>query len=144
MVTRHKFKIPFLMTLCLGLMLSVVPAHSKAPEFLIQADDVVRGDPKAPITLVEYSDFTCHFCKKWFHDTFPKLLSKYIETGKVRFVYRDFPRGFGLRGRYGEQKTETDGEKNRDCPNSCIDHGFVSDLSTVQLSHVCLNLSREE
>ena len=95
MVTRHKFKIPFLMTLCLGLMLSVVPAHSKAPEFLIQADDVVRGDPKAPITLVEYSDFTCHFCKKWFHDTFPKLLSKYIETGKVRFVYRDFPRGFG-------------------------------------------------
>ena len=95
MVTRHKFKIPFLMTLCLGLMLSVIPAHSKAPEFLIQADDVVRGDPKAPITLVEYSDFTCHFCKKWFHDTFPKLLSKYIETGKVRFVYRDFPRGFG-------------------------------------------------
>ena len=92
---KHIFKIHLLLNVCLGLLLSVIPVQAKAPEFLIQADDVVRGDPKAPITLVEYSDFTCHFCKKFFHDTFPKLLSEYIETGKVRFVYRDFPRGLG-------------------------------------------------
>ncbi len=91
----HPFKNTFFGIICMGLMLLVIPAHSKAPEFLIQADDVVRGDPNAPITLLEYSDFTCHFCKKFFHDTFPKLLTEYIETGKVRFVYRDFPRGFG-------------------------------------------------
>ena len=70
-------------------------ATGDAPGFLIQSDDVVRGDPKAPVTLLEYSDFTCHFCKKFFHETFPKLLTEYIETGKVRFVYRDFPRGLG-------------------------------------------------
>ena len=69
--------------------------YGKAPDFLIQEDDVVRGDPKAPITLLEYSDFTCGFCEKFFHETFPQLLSEYIETGKVRFVYRDFPRGIG-------------------------------------------------
>jgi len=92
---KHIFKIPTLVNICLGLVLLVMPVQAKAPEFLIQADDVVRGDPKAPITLVEYSDFTCHFCQKFFHDTFPKLLSEYIETGKVRFVYRDFPRGLG-------------------------------------------------
>jgi len=92
---KHIFKIHLLLNVCLGLLLSVIPVQAKAPEFLIQADDVVRGDPNAPITLVEYSDFTCHFCKKFFHDTFPKLLSEYIETGKVRFVYRDFPRGLG-------------------------------------------------
>ena len=92
---KHIFKILALVNLCLGLVLLVMPVQAKAPEFLIQADDVVRGDPKAPITLVEYSDFTCHFCQKFFHDTFPKLLSEYIETGKVRFVYRDFPRGLG-------------------------------------------------
>ena len=84
-----------LITICFSLLFFGVPSSAKAPEFLIQADDVVRGDPKAPITLVEYSDFTCHFCKKFFHETFPKLLSEYIETKKVRFVYRDFPRGFG-------------------------------------------------
>ncbi len=88
-------KIPVLMKVCVGLMLFTLPAMATAPEFLIQDDDVVRGDPKAPITLVEYSDFTCHFCKKFFHETFPKLLTEYIETKKVRFVYRDFPRGFG-------------------------------------------------
>lgn len=92
---NHTFKIRFLLPVCLGLMLFGIPAQAKAPDFLIQADDIVRGDPKAPITLIEYSDFTCHFCKKFFHDTFTKLLSEYIETGKVRFVYRDFPRGLG-------------------------------------------------
>jgi len=92
---KHKFKISFLLNLCLGLALLGVSVQAQTTDFLIQDDDVVRGDPKAPITLLEYSDFTCHFCKKFFHDTFPKLLSEYIETGKVRFVYRDFPRGFG-------------------------------------------------
>ena len=92
---KYLSKISFLVNICLGLVLLGLPVQAKGPEFLIQDDDVVRGDPKAPITLVEYSDFTCHFCKKFFHDTFPKLLSEYIETGKVRFVYRDFPRGLG-------------------------------------------------
>ena len=83
--------------LVLGICLVPLPLFAKgdAPEFLFQSDDVVRGDPKAPVTLLEYSDFTCHFCKKFFHDTFPKLLTEYIETGKVRFIYRDFPRGLG-------------------------------------------------
>ncbi len=91
----HSVKIHLFLNICLGLLLSVMPAKAKAPDFLLQADDVVRGDPHAPITLLEYSDFTCHFCKKFFHDTFPKLITEYIETGKVRFVYRDFPRGLG-------------------------------------------------
>lgn len=96
-MATHKdtIKIPLLLSICLGLALLVTPVHSKGPDFLIQADDVVRGDPNAPITLLEYSDFTCGYCKKFFHETFPKLLSEYIETGKVRFVYRDFPRGLG-------------------------------------------------
>ena len=94
-MTRPTQPFKFSFVLVLGLMLFASVSHSKAPEFLIQADDVVRGDPNAPITLLEYSDFTCHFCKKFFHDTFPKLLTEYIETGKVRFVYRDFPRGLG-------------------------------------------------
>lgn len=83
------------LAILLGTLLMSTTIHGKTPDFLIQDDDVVRGDPKAPITLLEYSDFTCGFCEKFFHETFPKLLSEYIETGKVRFVYRDFPRGMG-------------------------------------------------
>jgi len=95
MITQRNKTTSILVAICFGLLLAGSPLQAQAPNFLIQADDVVRGDPKAPITLVEYSDFTCHFCKKFFHETFPKLLSEYIETGKVRFVYRDFPRGLG-------------------------------------------------
>jgi len=52
----------------------------------------LRGDPKAPVTLIEYSDFTCGYCRKFFQETWPRLQTQYVDTGKVRFLYRDFPR----------------------------------------------------
>lgn len=45
-----------------------------------------RGD--APITIVEFSDFQCSFCRKFWKETLPKIEAEYINTGKVRFVYR--------------------------------------------------------
>lgn len=52
----------------------------------------VRGNSDAPVTLIEYSDFTCGYCLKFFRETWPRIQAKYVETGKVRFVYRDYPR----------------------------------------------------
>ncbi|MGH7229056.1 MAG: DsbA family protein [Nitrospiraceae bacterium] len=63
-----------------------------ASDVLVRDDGRTRGNPQAPITLVEYSDFTCGFCVKFFWETWPRIREKYIETGKVRFLYRDFPR----------------------------------------------------
>lgn len=54
-------------------------------------DDPVRGDPNAQITIVEFSDFQCPFCGRFFTQTLPLIEKNYIETGKVKFVYRDFP-----------------------------------------------------
>jgi len=54
-------------------------------------DDPVMGDRNAPLTLVEFSDFECGNCKLFFLQTLPLLKEKYINTGKLRFVYRDFP-----------------------------------------------------
>src|SRR5256885_5196475 len=45
-----------------------------------------RGDPNAPLTLVEYSDFLCPFCELYFRQTLPTLLEKYVKTGQVKFV----------------------------------------------------------
>jgi protein-disulfide isomerase len=50
-----------------------------------------RGDPDAPITLEEYSDYLCPFCWRHFHHTLPALLEKYVATGRLKLVYRDFP-----------------------------------------------------
>ena len=54
-------------------------------------DDPVRGNHDAPITIVEFSDFQCPFCARFQIQTLPLILEQYVETGKVKFVYRDFP-----------------------------------------------------
>ena len=54
-------------------------------------DDPIRGDPNAPITILEFSDFQCPFCARFHVQTFPLLLEEYIDAGKVNLVYRDFP-----------------------------------------------------
>ncbi len=57
-------------------------------------DDMrMRGQADAPLTLIEYSDFTCGYCVKFFKRTWPRIQAQYVDTGKVRFVYRDYPRG---------------------------------------------------
>ena len=54
-------------------------------------DDPVLGDPNAPITMIEFSDYQCPFCLKFYSTTLKQIEANYIETGKVKFVYRDFP-----------------------------------------------------
>jgi len=52
-------------------------------------DDVVLGDPAAQVTLVEFGDYQCTFCTKFFKETEPALISKYVETGQLKIVFRD-------------------------------------------------------
>jgi protein-disulfide isomerase len=54
-------------------------------------DDPVKGDPDAPVTIIEFSDFQCPFCSRFFQQTLPLIEKDYIETGKVKLVYRDLP-----------------------------------------------------
>jgi protein-disulfide isomerase len=57
-------------------------------------DDPMKGSKNAPVTIVEFSDFQCPFCGRFFTQTLPSIEKEYIDTGKVKFVYRDFPLGF--------------------------------------------------
>ncbi len=59
----------------------------------------IKGKPEAPVLIVEFSDFTCGYCGKFYRDTLPHIKAQYVDSGKVRFAYRDFPRdeqGWGL------------------------------------------------
>ena len=51
----------------------------------------VLGDPEAPVTIYEYSSFTCPHCAAFHAETLPDLRTNYIDTGKVKLVFRDFP-----------------------------------------------------
>jgi protein-disulfide isomerase len=50
-----------------------------------------RGKPDAPLTIIEFSDYQCPFCKRHVEQTLPKLLTDYVDTGKARYVFRDYP-----------------------------------------------------
>ena len=54
-------------------------------------DDPFMGEKNAPVTIVEFSDFQCSYCAMFRSDTFEQIKKEYIDTGKVKFVYRDFP-----------------------------------------------------
>ena len=54
-------------------------------------NDPIIGNPDAPITIVEFSDFQCPFCARFHTQTLPLILEEYIEQGKVKLVFRDFP-----------------------------------------------------
>ena len=54
-------------------------------------DDPFMGDENAPVTIVEFSDYQCPFCKRFRDQTLDQLKVEYVDTGKVKFVYRDFP-----------------------------------------------------
>jgi protein-disulfide isomerase len=56
-----------------------------------QPGDHVLGDPKAPITIIEYASLTCPHCAYFSVNTFPELKKQYIDTGKAKLVFRDFP-----------------------------------------------------
>ena len=53
--------------------------------------DEVLGKADAPITVIEYSSLTCPHCAKFHTDTFPQVKKDWIDTGKVKFILRDFP-----------------------------------------------------
>jgi protein-disulfide isomerase len=53
--------------------------------------DMSLGDDKAPVTIIEYASMTCPHCAHFHETTYPELKTKYIDTGKVRFIFREFP-----------------------------------------------------
>ncbi len=66
-------------------------APDKAAILTVQPNDHVEGDPNAPITMIEYASFTCPHCAHFASVELPELKKKWIDTGKVKLVYRDFP-----------------------------------------------------
>jgi protein-disulfide isomerase len=55
--------------------------------------EMAFGRPDAPVTIVQYASLTCPYCRRFHKETFPKLKKEFIDTGKVRYILREFPIG---------------------------------------------------
>ena len=66
-------------------------SQPKLPMKISADNDPMIGNPDAPITIIEFTDFQCPFCARFHTQTLPLILEEYIEPGKVKLVVRDFP-----------------------------------------------------
>ena len=57
----------------------------------VTEDDFVVGDKNAPVTIIEYASLSCSHCANFHNNTLEDLIKEYVDTGKVRIVFRDFP-----------------------------------------------------
>jgi protein-disulfide isomerase len=67
------------------------PVEAIDAELVLEPDDAIKGGEAASLTLVEFSDYQCPFCRRHFQTTLPQLEREYVETGKLRYVFRNFP-----------------------------------------------------
>jgi len=83
-----------------AILVSTEPATAAVPQHLLAdaqvvlgltKDDRILGNPDAPITIVEYASLTCPHCAHFANEVFPELKKKWIDTGKVKLVLRDYP-----------------------------------------------------
>ena len=69
---------------------SAWPAMAAAPAGGARPDDMTLGDPAARVTVVEYASASCPHCARFNNNVFPEFRKKYIDTGKVHYVFREF------------------------------------------------------
>jgi len=119
--------------------------------------DIVLGDVQAPVTLIEYGSLTCDYCIRFHREVLPQVKSRYIDPGKVRFIYRHFPTGrAAMLGAIaaqcaGDQYYEMldrlysslDWSQATNIKSALIQQGSLLGLEAISF-RTCLNNSRQE
>lgn len=93
-MTQFRRLLFIMMSLALGALLAACSGAgntSNARSSVERDDDMATGNPDAKVVIVEYASLTCPHCATFHQEVFPALKSKYIDTGKIRFIFRQFP-----------------------------------------------------
>ncbi len=72
----------------------IAPTEDLTPRKVSVDNDPIMGNTDAKVTIIEFSDYECPFCKMFYDQTLPQLKKDYIDTGKAKLVYRDLPLSF--------------------------------------------------
>ncbi len=91
--TLRSWTVRLTLTLAAGLTFggaATAGQQAAGPQTFASEPERTLGSPDAPVTIVEFSDFQCSFCRKFWAETLPRLKETYIKAGQVRFVYQHF------------------------------------------------------
>ncbi len=86
---------------------------SKKVEGVTAKAKAIKGNPKAKVLIVEFSDFQCPFSKRFYSNAYPAIEREYISTGKVKFAYRHFPLGFHPQAKIAAMAYECAGKQGK-------------------------------
>jgi protein-disulfide isomerase len=89
-------------------------APSAAPVDMSQFEGNFKGDADAPVTIVEWSDFECPFCARFYSQAYQQIVSEYVDTGKVKIIYKHFPLSFHPNAQKAGEATECAALQDKD------------------------------
>lgn len=93
---------------------AAIPTEDTTPKKVSVDDDPVLGNANAKITMIEFSDYECPFCKRYFDETYELIKKEYVEKGLVKIVYRDLPLSFHANAHKEAQAAECVREQGGD------------------------------
>jgi len=103
--------------------------------------DPSMGDKDAPVTIISFTDFQCPYCSRFVLQTFPEIKKTYIDTGKVRFVLRDFPLPFHQFSQKAHEAAECANEQGKFWEMHDLLFGNQDKLSITDLKQFAKDLS---
>jgi protein-disulfide isomerase len=83
-----------------------------AIDFSVTDADRIKGDADAPVTIIEYSDFQCPYCQRFYQQTLGSIVENYVDSGDVKIVYRHFPLSFHQNAQIAAEASECAGDQD--------------------------------
>jgi len=124
MTTRSSWALPA--ALAIAMSLAVVAggasaddpaeASGRAVQLRLESDEQARGRPDAPLTLVEFTDYQCPYCRRFEAQTWPLIKRDWVDTGRLRFIVRDLPLEFHSAARPAAEAVHCAAEQGRFWP----------------------------
>ncbi|HYL02268.1 MAG TPA: DsbA family protein [Steroidobacteraceae bacterium] len=113
--------------------LAIADPEPQSVQLRLAGDEQSLGRADAPLTVVEFTDYQCPYCRRFQIETFPQLKRRYIDTGKVRFIVRDLPLPFHAAAQPAAEAAHCAGEQGRFWPMHAALLVRAADLSSSGL-----------
>lgn len=127
----------------------VAPPVAKVADPVVEVsidDDSIEGDLNAPVTIVEFSDYECPYCARFWKDAYSEIVTEYVDTGKVKLVFRDFPLSFHKEAQKAAEAAECAGEQDKyyEMHDKLFGEGVVGGVTTFKAYATELNLNMDK